>query len=77
MSASAQGRRESIPYIVLALAVFIAYANVYGNGFLLDDWPLVVQNRLMLHWRGLPQLLGHLSLYGSDLPGGFYRTVQE
>ncbi len=72
-----QLRRESLPYIVLIMAVFAAYANVYGNGFLLDDLVLAVQNRLLLQWRDLPQLLGHLSLYGTGLPGGFFRPAQE
>lgn len=69
-------QREGVPYLALVLAVFAAYANVYGNSFLLDDMVLIVQNEFLRHWDKLPDLLTSLSLAGDGKTGGFYRPLQ-
>jgi protein O-mannosyl-transferase len=45
------------PYAALALAVFIAYANVYRNEFLYDDLILITENKFLTSWRYIGTLL--------------------
>jgi hypothetical protein len=59
-----------LPYIVLATAVFAAYANVYQNAFMMNDLDFIVNNDPIRHWRSLPDLLDKTTL------DCFYRPVQ-
>src|SRR5580692_11109476 len=45
-----------LPYLVLAIAVFAAYSNIYGNTFLYDDNYLIVNNQFIRSWHYLPTL---------------------
>ena len=49
--------RYALPFGFLALAVFIAYNNIYGNQFVYDDDALIVQNASLRSWQHLPDLL--------------------
>lgn len=69
-------KREWLCYAGIIAAVFAAYANVYGNAFLLDDMVLIVQNAFLRSWDTLPDLLTSLSLAGMHMEGGFFRPVQ-
>ena len=69
-------QRAAVPYLLLAAAVFAAYANVYNNTFVLDDIPLIVQNGFLRSWGSLPDLLSHLSNGGAGRAGGFCRPLQ-
>jgi hypothetical protein len=69
-------QREILPYLLLALAVFAAYANVYHNEFLLDDLPMIIQNEFLRDWNRLPDLLTNLTITGAGRTGGFYRPLQ-
>jgi hypothetical protein len=37
-------QRQMAPYLLLALAIFAAYSNVYHNAFLYDDKTLITDN---------------------------------
>jgi hypothetical protein len=47
---------EVIACVLLALAILAAYATVYGNAFLYDDYLLIVDNPLIQSWHSLPHL---------------------
>ncbi len=51
------GEKTWVPYLALTLAVFAAYANVYHNTFVWDDWQLIVYNDTLKHWNRLPDIL--------------------
>lgn len=69
-------RREEIaPYLVLVAAVFAAYANVYKNDFLFDDFHLIVNNQFLKSWSHLPDLLTLPNMAGGGRTDGFYRPV--
>ena len=68
-------RREAISYLLLVLAVFAAYANVYHNAFLFDDQDLIITNRFLRDWIHLPDLFTHLNYAGSGREGSFYRPI--
>ena len=59
-----------LPYITLIAAVFAAYANVYHNEFVWDDWSLVVYNKALHEWSGLRDILFKNTF------GPYYRPVQ-
>jgi len=69
------GWREATPYLLLTLAVFAAYANVYNDAFLLDDPYLVVGNKFLRDWRYLPDIFTHLNYAGADRDGVYYRPL--
>ena len=70
------GRREAISYLLLVLAIFAAYANVYQDDFLIvDDEYLVLMNKFLRDWRYLPDILTHLNYAGSGHPGTYYRPI--
>ena len=64
------------PYIVLVLAVCLAYSNVYGNQFLLDDEFLILKNRFLQSSKYLRPLLLSCSTAGSGGADTFYRPLQ-
>lgn len=77
-------QREAAPYLVLAIAVFTAYANVYANQFLLDDIVLIVKNEFLRDWNHLPDLLtgqvfgeGNNSAFRRPLPPVIYFFVYQ
>ena len=63
-------QKESRIYLglLLVLVVFLAYANVYQNPFLLDDKNLIVGNHLLRHWDNMVETV-------LDMPG-FFRPLQ-
>ncbi len=63
-------QRAWFPYIVLAAAVFAAYANVYQNDFVWDDMFVVVYNETLRHWSHFPDLLLKTTF------GPSYRPIQ-
>jgi len=63
-------QKAQLPYLVLMLSVFAAYASVYQNGFVWDDMTLIVGNDNLRHWGNFPRLLEKLTL------GPYYRPVQ-
>lgn len=64
------------PYILLVLAVFLAYCNVYTNDFLFDDGLIITRNELLHHWSSFGHLLTASTTEGAHISGGFYRPVQ-
>jgi len=69
------GCRETAPYLLLVLAVFAAYANVYHAAFLLDDHPLITDNKFLRDWKHIPDILTNMNYAGAGLEGGNYRPV--
>ncbi len=68
--------RKTAPYLLLALAVFVAYANLYGNQFLFDDQTLIVENEFLRYWHYLPTLFTTPIMAGSHTNSDFYRPLQ-
>jgi len=64
-----------MPYLTLIAAVFVAYANVYENGFLFDDDLIIRMNENLRHW-DFVRLLSSSTTGGAHIPGGFFRPVQ-
>lgn len=69
--------RKSWPALVVGLAAFAVYANVFQNSFLYgDDETLILRNAFLRDWRHLPDLLAQHTLAGVGLASRFYRPVQ-
>lgn len=68
-------QQEGAPYLALTLAVLAAYANVYHNDFVFDDFSLIVNNQFLKSWEHLPDLLTSTNSAGSGNPNGFYRPI--
>ncbi len=62
--------------MALALAVIGAYANVYGNGFLLDDEFLLQKNRFITDWEYFGRIFTSSSTMGAGGQDSFYRPMQ-
>ncbi|MDE1152856.1 MAG: hypothetical protein PW788_09995 [Micavibrio sp.] len=65
----------SRPYLLLALAILLAYIDIYPNTFIMDDIGLIVRNRFLTSWSYLPDLVTHLNYAGSRGNEGYYRPV--
>ena len=62
--------------ISLAVLVFVAYANVYGNAFLFDDEFLVLRNEFLNSWTNLGRIFTSSSTAGAGFRDSFYRPLQ-
>ena len=71
------GRYPAAPYVALTLAVFAAYANIYGNGFVFDDGLLVERNEFLRSWSTFGKLFTAHTTDGAHVAGGFYRPLQN
>jgi tetratricopeptide (TPR) repeat protein len=67
---------QIFPYALLIAAVTAAYANVYGNAFLLDDEFLILKNSFLRSPQTLGALLTSSSTAGSGGIDTFYRPLQ-
>jgi tetratricopeptide (TPR) repeat protein len=67
---------ELLPYGVLIAAVLIAYANTLGNGFVLDDDTLIVNNRYLRDWQEIGRIFTTTIGSGAGTQSGFYRPLQ-
>src|SRR5271154_2856454 len=65
-----------IPYVVLVLAVFAVYGNVYENAFLYDDESLILKNIFLRSWHSIGAIFSTSITAGANIPGGFYRPLQ-
>ncbi len=63
-------QKARLPYLVLVLSVFAAYADVYHNAFVWDDMSLVVSNGSLRHWGGL------IDIFTKTTLGPYYRPLQ-
>jgi tetratricopeptide (TPR) repeat protein len=68
--------RVAAPYLVLALAVFAAYSNVFDNVFLFDDNLIIQFNTYMEGWGHIGDILTGSTTSGVHIVGGFYRPLQ-
>ncbi len=68
--------RLILPYLVLALFVFAAYANSFDNGFLFDDSLLIEINEYLRGWGHIGDILTTSTTAGAHIDGGFYRPLQ-
>ncbi len=64
------------PYFVLALAVFLAYGNIFDNEFLFDDMALIATNAHLRDWSHIGDILTSSTTAGAHLSGGFFRPLQ-
>jgi protein O-mannosyl-transferase len=69
--------KNLFPYVLLIIAVGVAYANVYGNGFFGDDDVLILENLYVRNWGSLGELLTSSIARGSNIGGAFYRPMQS
>jgi hypothetical protein len=69
-------RKYGLALFTLALAVFAAYANVYGNGFLLDDEFLLIKNRFIADADYFWRIFISSSTMGAGGADSFYRPMQ-
>jgi len=70
------GGRDAVACLLLALAVFAVYANVYHGDFIFDDVLLISRNQYLRDWRHLPDIFTHLNYAGAGMEGAFYRPVE-
>ena len=61
---------------MLTVAVFVVYANVYGNEFLYDDEFLIQKNSFLREWSGIYKSFLMSSTGGSGGVDSFYRPLQ-
>ena len=69
-------RQNAVACLLLALAVFITYCNVYHYDFLLDDQSLIITNVFLRDWHHWPKMFTHLNYFGSGAEKGFYRPIE-
>lgn len=65
------------PYALLAIAVFIAYVDIYGNEFFFDDEFIIVHNQYLRDWSGIWTIFLHTSMAGGGRSGVLYRPLQN
>jgi hypothetical protein len=65
------------PYVIVLIAVFAAYANVYGNEFLYDDTHLIVENAFLRSWQNWPKLFSSFLGAGDNTLSRYYRPLQS
>jgi tetratricopeptide (TPR) repeat protein len=68
--------KKSLPYLVLAAAVFAAYANVYSNAFLFDDEQFILDNALLRSWHSLGAIFISSGTAGAGIQDLYYRPLQ-
>ncbi len=68
--------RAVTPYLLLVLAIFTAYGNIFDNAFLFDDDLLITLNSHLTGWHFLPQILTGSTTSGAHIMGGFFRPMQ-
>jgi tetratricopeptide (TPR) repeat protein len=68
--------KAALPYLLLALAAFLTYANIYDNSLLFDDDLLITLNSYIADWHHIPDILVGSTTSGAHIMGGFYRPVQ-
>src|SRR3989338_1536459 len=63
--------------LLLAVSIFVLYANSIPNKFVWDDEDQIVNNQVMRDYRNLPEILTSSTFYagGAGLSGGFYRPA--
>ena len=64
------------PYALLAIAILLAYGNIYDNAFLFDDDLIISLNTYLRDWSHLGDLLTSSTTAGAHIVGGFYRPIQ-
>ncbi len=62
--------------VVIFLAGFISYVNVYSHQFLWDDEFLIQKNVFISDWKNLPQIFSTCSGAGAGRLDNFYRPMQ-
>ncbi|MDD4616525.1 MAG: tetratricopeptide repeat protein [Alphaproteobacteria bacterium] len=68
--------RGPLPYVILAVCVFAAYANVFANEFVFDDDLIIVMNSWIKDWDHIGDILTGSTTGGVHILGGFYRPLQ-
>jgi len=61
--------------LLVAGATFLVYVNTWGNAFVWDDQPLIVDNPAIKSWARLSTLWGS-DLFPRDLSSHYYRPLQ-
>lgn len=69
-------RRSILPFALLIIAVFLAYANVYHSEFLYDDIPMVRDNRFLTSWNYIGTLFVTSVQQGYGSVDPLYRPLQ-
>jgi len=65
------------PLFLIWTLVFLAYSNIYNNGFLFDDEFLIQKNMNLREWPGLLRAFQSFSTGGSGGVDLFYRPLQS
>jgi len=66
---------KALPYALLTAAVFVVYANVYSNPFLMDDLSLVVNNIFLRSPDYIGKIFTTTIDAGSGVTSTFYRPL--
>ncbi|MCP5462341.1 MAG: tetratricopeptide repeat protein [bacterium] len=61
-----------LKYILIGLAVLIAYANILDNEFVFDDTTTIVQNTMITEWKNLKDLFSHKYFSSSGIGDYLY-----
>ncbi|MBI4051173.1 MAG: tetratricopeptide repeat protein [Elusimicrobia bacterium] len=65
------------PPLLILVAVFLTYSNIYSNSFLYgDDEFFILRNRYIREWRYLPKIFTTNIEAGSGSVTNFYRPIQ-
>jgi hypothetical protein len=68
--------RALAPYLILTLAVFAAYGNIFDNDFVFDDNLTIGINTYLQGWGHIGDILTSSTTNGAHIVGGFYRPLQ-
>jgi len=68
--------RALAPYLILALAIFAVYFNIYDNAFVFDDDTLIATNDYLRGWGHIGDILTGATTDGAHLSHGNYRPLQ-
>jgi Flp pilus assembly protein TadD len=70
-----QAGRPWLAAVLLVGATCAVYANAFGNAFVWDDLPLIVENPRIKSWHALPALFSS-NLFAGGVLSSYYRPLQ-
>jgi protein O-mannosyl-transferase len=68
--------KKTLPLLLIATAVFASYAPSLRDGFVWDDYALVMRDPLIRSWRLIPEGFRHF-LFTDATASDFYRPIQR
>lgn len=68
--------KRILPFLLIAILVFAAYAPAIKSGFVWDDTALILRDPFIRSWRLIPEGFQHF-LFTDAAASGFYRPIQR